>query len=99
LRNRSSCWSKASASESRLSLSGPASFSFLRYIIHGIPEMIAYFIAGIAGGIISVAVIRHDFRSSNFKKIVLDSIDLVLIAVIVLLLAALIEVFITPALF
>ncbi len=32
----------------------------MRYMIHGLPEMAAYFIAAMAGGIISVAVIRHD---------------------------------------
>ncbi len=34
----------------------------MRYMTHGIPEITAYFVAGLAGGIISVAVIRHDFN-------------------------------------
>jgi len=75
------------------------SLGLARYVIHGIPEIIAYFIAGLAGGIISVAVVRHDFNSNNFRKIVLDSVDLILIAFVVLVIAALIEVFITPTLF
>ena len=41
----------------------------LRYSLHGIPEITAYIVAGLAGGIISVAVIRHDFSSKkNIKK-------------------------------
>lgn len=75
------------------------SLSFFRYMIHGFPEIIAYFIGGLAGGIISVAVIKHDFRSKNFERIVLDSADLVLISLLFLVIGALIEVYITPSLF
>jgi len=75
------------------------SAGLLRYLTHGIPEIIAYFMAGLAGGIISVAVIRHEFGSERFKHILVDSVDLVTVAVFVLFLASLIEVFITPALF
>jgi len=55
---------------------GAFGISFLRYAIHGIPEILAYFTAGLAGGIISVAVIRHDFLTKKFKNIVIDSVDL-----------------------
>lgn len=75
------------------------SMSMVRYAIHGIPEILAYFVAGLAGGIISVAVIKHDFRTKNFEKIVLDSSDLIIIAVVLLLVAALLEVFVTPMFF
>lgn len=71
-------------------------YSVLRYAVHGIPEILAYVIAGLAGGIISVAVIRHDFGTKNFERIILDASDLILIAVFVLFLAAGIEVYITP---
>jgi len=37
-----------------------------RYMIHGIPEIGAYFIGALAGGIISVAVIRNDFGKERF---------------------------------
>jgi len=43
-------------------------YSVLRYAIHGIPEILAYVVAGLAGGIISVAVIRHDFGTKNFRR-------------------------------
>ncbi|MEE9525071.1 MAG: stage II sporulation protein M [Candidatus Woesearchaeota archaeon] len=75
------------------------SLAILRYMIHGIPEIIAYIVGGLAGGIISVAVIKERFGTKKFEKIVLDSSDLILIAVLILILAALIEVYITPALF
>ena len=71
----------------------------LRYMIHGVPEIAAYFIAELAGGILSAAVIRHDFKSEKFWKVMRDSIDLIIIAIIVLVIAALIEVFITPLFF
>jgi uncharacterized membrane protein SpoIIM required for sporulation len=71
----------------------------LRYMIHGIPEIGAYFIAALAGGIVSIAVIKHDVRSEKFWTILQDSLNLIIIAVVVLFLAALIEVFVTPALF
>jgi len=71
----------------------------LRYSIHGIPEIAAYFTAGLAGGIISVAIIRHDFASDKFRKIIIDSTDLVLISIGMLIFAAIVEVFITPVFF
>ena len=70
-----------------------------RYMIHGVPEILAYFIGALAGGIISVAVINHDVKTEKFWTILQDSLNLVILAVVVLFLAALIEVFITPVLF
>ncbi len=75
------------------------SLSLIRYFIHGLPEILAYFIGGLAGGIISVAVIRHDFGTQTFRKIVRDAFDLFLLAIVVLLIAAGIEVYVTPLLF
>lgn len=75
------------------------SIGLMKYLIHGIPEIASYFIGGIAGGIISVAVIRHDFKKENFERILIDSADLLLIAVILLFIAGAVEVYITPLLF
>jgi uncharacterized membrane protein SpoIIM required for sporulation len=74
-------------------------YSFSRYFLHGLPEMFAYMVAGLAGGIISVAVINHDFGSDNFQKIILDASTLLIIAISVLFTAAVMESYITPALF
>jgi uncharacterized membrane protein SpoIIM required for sporulation len=70
--------------------------SVLRYFIHGIPEILAYFVAGLAGGILSVAIIRRDL-SKNFDRIMLDFSDLLVIALLFLVAAGLLEVFVTPA--
>ncbi len=75
------------------------SLGILRYMIHGIPEVLAYFIGGLAGGIISIAIIRKDYRTRKFEKILLDASNLLVLAVVILFLAALIEVYITPHLF
>ncbi|HSU72349.1 MAG TPA: stage II sporulation protein M [Candidatus Binatia bacterium] len=75
------------------------SLSFVRYFIHGIPEILAYFIGGLAGGIISIAIVKHDFGTKKFEKIVLDAADLTLLAIGLLIIAAIIEVYITPVLF
>jgi len=70
-----------------------------RYLIHGLPEVCAYFIAALSGGILGIAVIRHDTKSERFWSIINDSMILVIIAIVILFLATLIEVFITPRLF
>lgn len=75
------------------------SFGFLRYAIHGIPEILSYFTAALAGGIISVAVIKHDLFSKKFKHILMDSIDLIILSILLLIISALIEVYITPLFF
>ena len=68
-------------------------------MLHGFPEISAYFIGALAGGIVSIAVIRHDTKSEKFWRILQDSLNLIILAVVVLFVAALMEVFITPVLF
>ena len=75
------------------------SLGLLRYLTHGIPEIIAYFTAGLGAGIISIAIIRHDYRSKKFKHVLMDSAGLIMLSVVILMVAALIEVFITPIFF
>ena len=72
---------------------------FGRYFIHGIFEIASYVIAALAGGIISVAIIKKHFNSEQSEHIILDVSDLLLASFVVLLFAAIIEVYITPALF
>jgi len=78
---------------------GVFSLGLLRYFIHGIPEILAYFVGGLAGGIISVAIIKHDLFSDRREKILFDAAELVLIAVGLLVIAAVLEVTVTPLLF
>lgn len=75
------------------------SMGFLRYLIHGTLEILAYFVAAIAGGVISVAVINHAYETKKFEKILLDASDLILISLAILFVAALVEVYVTPLLF
>jgi len=75
------------------------SFGILRYFTHGLLEIAAYFIAGLAGGIISIAIIRKDFYSKNFEKILIDTLDMLVIAFAILIIAAFVEVYITPKIF
>ncbi len=72
------------------------SLGLLRYMSHGIFEMIGYFLGGLAGGLISVAILRHEFMDNNFKKVMLDSLTLTLFSIAVLILAAVIEVTFSP---
>lgn len=71
----------------------------VRYMIHGLPEIGSYFTGALAGGIISIAIIKHDIRSNKFWIILQDSLNLIIVAVVLLFIAALIEVFVTPILF
>ncbi len=70
-----------------------------RYMLHGIPEIAAYFVAALAGGILSIAVIRHEAGTDRFWEILQDTLNLIIIAVVILFIAALLEVFVTPLFF
>lgn len=78
---------------------GAITWSALRYLIHGIPEIAGYLVGALAGGILSVAIIKHDFTTKNFEELLLDSTDLVMIALAILFIASAIEVYVTPLLF
>jgi uncharacterized membrane protein SpoIIM required for sporulation len=75
------------------------SYALLRYVIHGIPEIAAYFVAGLAGGIISIAVIKHDMGTRKFEHVILDTADLLLIALLLTFVAGILEVWVTPIFF
>lgn len=70
-----------------------------RYLIHGLPEIASYFIVALAGGIIGTALIRHEFGNEKFWHVLQDSLDLIIIALIVLIISTFIEVFFTPLFF
>jgi len=70
-----------------------------RYMIHGFPEIAAYFITALAGGIFGVGVIRNGIKSKRFLHVVENVIILLFIAIIIILIAAFIEVYFTPILF
>jgi len=71
--------------------------AFSKYLIHGIPEMLAYLIAAIAGGIIFTSLIKGDILQEGRRKgLLIDAGILVIIAIGVLIISALIETHISP---
>lgn len=74
-------------------------FGLLRYMVHGIPEIGAYFIVALAGGMVSIAIIKHEAGQERFWEVLHDSFNLIVASVIVLFIAALMEVYLTPLLF
>jgi len=70
-----------------------------RYMIHGFPEIAAYFITALAGGILGIGLLRHGFKDKRFFRVLENVILLLFIAIVVLIIAAVIEVYLTPLLF
>src|SRR3989338_6711203 len=63
-------------------------FGLLRYMIHGAPEIAAYFITALAGGIFGVGVIRNGIKNPKFLRIVENVVILLFVAIIILMIAA-----------
>ncbi|MBI2578494.1 MAG: stage II sporulation protein M [Candidatus Aenigmarchaeota archaeon] len=59
--------------------------------LHGIPEVSAYFIAGLAGGLLSVGIIREKIQSKEFRLILKDSLLLLILAEFLISVGAYIE--------
>lgn len=70
-----------------------------RYMIHGIPEIAAYFATALAGGIFGVGILRHGIKDKMFTRIIENSAMLLFIAILLLVFAAVVEVYVTPMLF
>ncbi len=63
---------------------------------HMILEALAYFAAVISGGVISKATVREQFGTFRFKELMLDGFYVFLIALVILFLAAFVEVYVFP---
>lgn len=74
-------------------------YGLMRYMTHGVFEIGGYFAAGLAGGIISVAVVNHSLGSDHFKRTFNDSLAIISLAILLLVVGALVEVYITPVIF
>ncbi|MEK6902957.1 MAG: stage II sporulation protein M, partial [archaeon] len=61
------------------------------FIPHGLPEVVAYYIGAIAGGIISASMAKQVYRTNEFQTIAKDAAGLIIIALLLLFGAALIE--------
>ena len=79
---------------------GAFSFAILRFLLHGIPEMLAYFIGGLAGGIISFTFLDSKLGARKFALKLTSSLKnvslLILVAAILVVVSGIIEVLITP---
>lgn len=62
---------------------------------HMILEALSYFLAAISGGIISKAVIREKIFTKRFNHIIEDGLMMFVIAIVILLVAVIIESFVT----
>jgi len=71
----------------------------LRYMIHGFPEISAYFITALAGGIFGVGILRNGVKDKKFLRVIENTVILLSISIVILIAAALIEVYITPLFF
>ena len=71
----------------------------LRYMIHGIPEIAAYFITALAGGIFGIGILRNGFQEAKSMRVLENTIILLFISLVILIVAAVIEVYFTPLLF
>ena len=74
-------------------------FGVMRYMIHGFPEIAAYFISALAGGIFGVGVLRNGIKDKGFVHVIENTVVLLFIALAILLLAAMVEVYVTPLIF
>lgn len=65
--------------------------ALLAIALHGIPEIMGYFFAGFAGGILSVGLLREKFGTPEFKQILFDAIIFLLIGEYCIFIASFIE--------
>lgn len=75
------------------------SLGVLRYSVHGIPEIIAYLIAGIAGSMVSLGLYLGRKNKPYFKELLADVLELTGVAIILLVISAWLEAFVSTALF
>jgi uncharacterized membrane protein SpoIIM required for sporulation len=79
---------------------GAISFALIRYMMHGLPEITAYFLGGLAGAVIGFTILEYKVGlkglSDKLGGSLKDAISLVLLGVVLLLIAALIEILISP---
>ncbi|MEK6819804.1 MAG: stage II sporulation protein M [Nanoarchaeota archaeon] len=70
-----------------------------RYMLHGFPEIAAYFVTALAGGIFGVDIMRNGFANLKSLRVVENVFILLSMAILFLVVAGVIEVYLTPVLF
>ncbi|MBW3011142.1 stage II sporulation protein M [Candidatus Woesearchaeota archaeon] len=68
---------------------------FLFYMVHLIPEIAGFLLAALAGGVLSVAIMREKFLGIHFQNVTKDAFLLLLLAILLIVLGAFLEVFVT----
>lgn len=63
----------------------------LSFLPHGIPEIAGYVVAGFAGSIISVAILRGNTNSRVLRGVLFDAGKLIILAIVLIALGAFIE--------
>ena len=71
----------------------------LRYMVHGFPEITAYFVAALGGGMLGTGLMRHGIKDKLFLRVLENVVILIFIAILILIIAAFMEVYLTPLLF
>ena len=75
------------------------SLGVLRYSIHGIPEILAYLVAGLAGSMVSIGLYLSRKNRPYIKELLADVLELTGIAIILLVISAWLEAFVSTAIF
>lgn len=65
--------------------------AILSIFLHGIPEITSYFLSGLAGGLISVALIREKVWSPEFNRVAKDGLALLATSLALIVVAAFLE--------
>lgn len=65
--------------------------AILSIFLHGIPEITSYFLSGLAGGLISVALIREKVWSPEFNRVAKDGLMLLVASLALVVVAAFLE--------
>ncbi len=69
------------------------------FSIHMIPEVSGFLLAAIAGGVVSKAVMTEKFGSKGFRNVMQDAVALLGIAFVIIIFAALLEVYVSGPMF
>ncbi len=67
--------------------------------IHMIPEVLAYFVAAMSGGLLATAFVNDQFMSKSFKKTIRESFILLIISGIIVYGSAFLEVYVSKQLY
>lgn len=70
----------------------------LLFLIHLVPEIAGFLVAAISGGVISRAIMHERFRSKGFRNVMKDALILLFIAIVLIAIAAALELFVTAPL-